>query len=148
MTELRQRMIACLPRQGLAERAQKMSVRAVRQLAEHSHQAPDLITEEALRQYFLYIKHVKKYSHSASTMALSGIQFCCAHTLHSDWTTLRLVRATRAAALGYPPLRGGHNARGANDARAGGNAESHLSCLLPLVTRVLGLGLSLLSNKY
>ena len=99
MTELRQRMIACLPRQGLAERAQKMSVRAVRQLAEDSHQAPDLITEEALRQYFLYIKHVKKYSRSASTMTLSGIQFCCAHTLHSDWTTLRLVRAPREQQL-------------------------------------------------
>ena len=35
---------------------------AVRQLAEHYHKSPDLITEEELRQYFLYIKNVKKYS--------------------------------------------------------------------------------------
>jgi hypothetical protein len=31
-------------------------------LADHYHKSPDLISEEELRQYFLYIKNVKKYS--------------------------------------------------------------------------------------
>jgi len=32
-------------------------VRAVRQLAEHYHKSPDQISEEELRQYFLYLKN-------------------------------------------------------------------------------------------
>ena len=34
---------------------------AVRQLAHHYHNSPNLITEEEIRQYFPYIKNVKKY---------------------------------------------------------------------------------------
>jgi len=52
MTELRKRMIECLQLRGLSERTQEAYVRAVRQLAEHYHRSPDLITEEELRQYF------------------------------------------------------------------------------------------------
>ena len=42
---------------------------AVRQLAEHYRKSPDLITEDELRQYFLYLKNVKKYSCVSSTIA-------------------------------------------------------------------------------
>ncbi len=50
MTELRKRMIEGLQLRGLSARPQEIDVRAVRQLAEHDHQSPDVITEEALRQ--------------------------------------------------------------------------------------------------
>ena len=99
MTELRQRMIECLQLRGLAERTQEMYVRAGRQLAEHYPTSPDFITEEELQQYFLYIKNVKHYSRSASTIALCGIKFFFEHTLHRDWTTLRFVRAPREKKL-------------------------------------------------
>jgi len=99
MTELRKRMIECLQLRGLSARTQEMYVRAVRQLAEHYHKSPDVITEEELRQYFLYIKNVKQYSRSASTIALCGIKFFFEHTLHRDWTTLRFVRAPREKKL-------------------------------------------------
>jgi integrase/recombinase XerD len=99
MTELRRRMIECLQLRGLSERTQDMYVRAVRQLAEHYRKSPDSITEEELRQYFLYIKHVKQYSRSASTIALCGIKCFFEHTLHRDWTTLRFVRAPREKKL-------------------------------------------------
>ncbi len=59
MTELRKRMIECLQLRGLSERTQEAYTRAVRQLAEHYHKSPDLMTEEELRQYFLFIKNVK-----------------------------------------------------------------------------------------
>jgi integrase/recombinase XerD len=58
-----------------------------------------LITEEELRQYFLHIKNIKKYSRSASTIALCGIKFFFEHTLQRDWTTLRFVRAPREKKL-------------------------------------------------
>jgi len=59
MTELRKRMIECLQLRGLSKRTQESHVRAVRQLAKHYHKSPELITEQDLRQYFLYIKNVK-----------------------------------------------------------------------------------------
>jgi Phage integrase, N-terminal SAM-like domain/Phage integrase family len=99
MTELRQRMIECLQLRGLSARTQEMSVRAVRQLAEPYHKSPDVITEEELRQDFLYIQHVKQYSRRASTIALCGIKFFFEQTLHRDWTTLRFVRAPREKKL-------------------------------------------------
>jgi len=99
MTDLRKRMIECLQRRGLSERTQEMYVRAVRPLAEPSRTSPDVITEEELRQSFLYLTHVKQYSRSASTIALCGSTCFCEYTLHSDGTTRSVVRAPRAKKL-------------------------------------------------
>jgi len=63
------------PTQRLVRRTQEAYVRAVRQLAEHYHKSPDLITEEELRQYFLCIKNLKHYSRKTSTIAICGIKF-------------------------------------------------------------------------
>jgi integrase/recombinase XerD len=71
----------------------------VRQLAEHYHKSPDVITAEELLQYCLYLKHVQQYSRSASTIALCGSKCFFEHTLHRDWTTLRFVRAPREKKL-------------------------------------------------
>jgi integrase/recombinase XerD len=70
MTELRKRMIESLQLRGLSERTQEACVRAVRQLAQHYKRSPDLVTEEELRQYFLYIKNVKKYARPTTTMGV------------------------------------------------------------------------------
>src|SRR5207249_11572320 len=75
MSELRQRMIECLQLRGLSARTQESYVRAVRQLAEHYHKSPALISEEELRQYFLFIKNVKHYARNTSTIASCGIKF-------------------------------------------------------------------------
>ncbi|MEK6325853.1 MAG: site-specific integrase [Acidobacteriota bacterium] len=99
MTELRKRMIECLQLRGLSERTQEAYVRAVRQLAEHYHKAPDLLSEEELRQYFQYIKNVKKYSRAASTIAICGIKFFYEKTLNRNWTTFTLVRAQKEKKL-------------------------------------------------
>ena len=64
----------------------------MRQLAEHYHQSPDLISEEELRQYFLYLKNVKHYSRSTATIAICGIKFFFERTLEKGWTTFSLVR--------------------------------------------------------
>src|SRR5437762_12178655 len=99
MTELRKRMIECLQLRGLSARTQESYVRAVRQLADHYHKSPDLITEEELRQYFLHIKNGKKYSRASSTIAICGFKFFYERTLHREFTTFKLVRATRAKEL-------------------------------------------------
>ena len=99
MSPLQQRMIEDIQLRGLSERTQEMSVRAVRQLAEHSHKSPARITEEELRDYFLSLKNVKHSSRSASTIALCGIKFFYEHTLKREWSTLTFVRAPREKKL-------------------------------------------------
>ena len=99
MTPLRQRMIEDLQLRGLSKKTQDAYVRAVRQLAEHYGKSPDRITEEELRQYFLYLKNVKRASRSACTIALCGIKFFYQHTLKREWVTFELVRPPREKKL-------------------------------------------------
>ena len=68
MTELQKRMIECLQLRGLSPRTQKAYLRAVRQLAEHYHKSPALITDEELRRYFLFLKNVKRYARPTMTI--------------------------------------------------------------------------------
>jgi hypothetical protein len=51
-------MIEDLQLRGMSARTEQMYVRAVRQLAQHYHKPPDQISDEELRQYFLYLKNV------------------------------------------------------------------------------------------
>jgi site-specific recombinase XerD len=96
---LQRRMIEDLQLAGMSVRTQQMYVRAVRQLAEHYKKSPDKITEEELRQYFLHIKNVKKWSRAGCTIALCGIKFFFERTLKLQWTTLALVRPPRQKTL-------------------------------------------------
>ena len=98
-THLRQRMIEDMQLRGLSERTQELYVRAVRQLAEHYGKSPEQISEEDLRQYFLYLKNVKQYSRSTSTVALCGIKFFYEHTLRREWPMLTLIRPPRERKL-------------------------------------------------
>lgn len=99
MTPLRKRLIDDLQLRGMGERTQQTYVRAVRQLSEHYNKSPDKITEEELRNYFLYTKNTKKWSRSTSTIAICGIKFFYKNTLRRNWTTLTFVRAKREKKL-------------------------------------------------
>ena len=99
MIEFKKRMIEDLQLRGLSETTQGMYVRAVRMLSEHYHKSPDQVTEEELRQYFLYLKNIRKYSRTASTIALCGIKFFFQQTLKQDWSTLTFIRAPREKKL-------------------------------------------------
>jgi hypothetical protein len=55
MTALRQRLLEDLQLRGYSAGTQQLYVRAVRQLAAHYGKSPADITEEELRQYFLYL---------------------------------------------------------------------------------------------
>jgi integrase/recombinase XerD len=92
-------MIEDLQLKGMSEPTQEAYARAVRHLAEYCHKPPNQITEEELRQYFLYPKNVKQYSRAASTIALCGIKFCYEQTLQRPWPTLTFVRPPREKKL-------------------------------------------------
>jgi site-specific recombinase XerD len=92
-------MIEDMQLRGLAERTQAAYVAAVRQLAEHYGKSPDQISDEELRQYFLYLTNEKKASSSAITIALCAIKFLYEQTVHQEWPTLTLVRPPRERKL-------------------------------------------------
>ena len=99
MTPLRQRMLEDMQLRGLSARTQECYVAAVRQFAEYFHTSPDRLTEEELRQYFLYLANDKKVARATATIALCGIRFFFEQTLRREWTTLRFVRPAREKKL-------------------------------------------------
>jgi site-specific recombinase XerD len=92
-------MIEDMQLRGFSARTQESYVTAVRQLADHYHTSPDRLTEENLRQYFLYLANEKKVARATATIALCGIKFLYEHTLQRDWPTLRFVRPPREKKL-------------------------------------------------
>ena len=99
MTPLRQRMLEDMQLRGLSARTQECYVAAVRQLAEHFHTSPAHLTEEQLRQYFLYLANEKHVARTTATIALCAIRFLYEQTLHQPWPTLRFVRPAPSTRL-------------------------------------------------
>ncbi len=89
MTPLQQRMIEDMQLRGFSARTQDCYVAAVRQLAGHYHRSPDQLTEEDLRQYFLYLANEKKVAR---------------HRYHRAVRDQVLLRADVAAALDHTTL--------------------------------------------
>jgi site-specific recombinase XerD len=85
-------MIEDMQLRGFSASTQEMYVRSVSQLSSYVHHSPDKVTEEELREYFLYLANEKKCSRSTATVALCGIKFFYQYTLRRDWPTLRLTR--------------------------------------------------------
>jgi integrase/recombinase XerD len=98
-TPLRQKLIEDMQLHGLSSRTQEVYVVAVRQLADHYGKSPDQISEEELRQYFLYLSQVKKVSPSTFQIALSAIKFFFEYTMQRQWATLELVKPIREKKL-------------------------------------------------
>ena len=92
MSRLRERMMEDMQLRGFSASTQEMYVRAVSQLSRYVHHSPDKVTEEELRQYFLYLTNEKQCSRSTATVALCGIKFFFQHTLRQDWPVLELLR--------------------------------------------------------
>jgi len=88
-------MIEDMQLRGLSERTQVVYVQVVRQLAEHYGKSPDIITEEDLREYFLYLKNNKGVAESTYGVALAGIKFIYRYTLRREIPTLDLIRPRR-----------------------------------------------------
>ena len=79
---------------GLSARTQEAYTRAVWQLAAYYQRSPAQLSDEDLRQYFLYLANEKKLARP-TTIALCGIKFFYEQTLKQPWPTLRFVRPAR-----------------------------------------------------
>jgi integrase/recombinase XerD len=68
-------------------------------LAQHFNRSPDTLSEEELRQYFVYVKTERHWSRSTMTQALCGIKFFYEQTLKREWSIFQIVRPGRSKAL-------------------------------------------------
>ena len=96
MTPLRQRMLEDMHLRGLSPNTQRRYVQAVRLFAEHFGTSPAQLTEEHLRQYFLYLRNDKRVSRSTSTVTLCALKFLYERTLHRSWPILEFIRPPRS----------------------------------------------------
>jgi integrase/recombinase XerD len=92
MTSLRHRMLEDLQLRGLAPTTQQCYLDAVRQLAHHYRRPPDQLSDEELRQYFLFLLNEKKVAESTFRIHLYGIRFLYERTLQRPWPVFDLVR--------------------------------------------------------
>ena len=99
MTPLRQRMCEDMQLRGLAPRTQDCYVRAVLQFARHYRKSPDLVTEDELRAYFLYLINEKHVAPGTVATALGAIKFLFVHTLQRPWPVLDFVLPRKPRAL-------------------------------------------------
>lgn len=75
MTELRQKMIRAMDLRNLSENSKLAYLRAVTGLAKHYRKSPDMITEEMIEDYLLYLKNQKGRAPSGIHSDLTGLKF-------------------------------------------------------------------------
>lgn len=99
MTELRHRMIQDMQLHGFAPKTQKCYVSVVKGLAKHYGRSPDLLSEEDIRNFFLYLINEKKAARSTVVIYLSGIKFFFEKTLQRPWPVFKLLKPAKSKKL-------------------------------------------------
>jgi len=99
MTELRLRMIEDMKLNGLSEGTQRVYVDAIRALAKHYRRSPELLTEQEIRQYFVYLEKEKCFARGTIRLRIFAIKFLYSKTLRRHWPVLELIRLKRSKKL-------------------------------------------------
>ena len=81
MSALRRRMLEDMRLNGLSPKTQQSYVGAVARLARHYGRSPDLLGEEDIRRFFLYLKDERHASDSTLNVYFNGIRFFFEKTL-------------------------------------------------------------------
>ena len=78
----------------IGPRTEQSYLACVRHLAEHYGQSPETVDVEQIRQYFIYLKTVKRVARQTATQALCAIKLFWEKTLQRQWPAeVQLVRA-------------------------------------------------------
>jgi len=99
MTELRRRMLEDMQLRGLAKNTQQSYMDSVRILAKYYNRRPDQLSEEEIRNFFLYLIKEKRVCESTVGIYLHGIKFFFEKTLKRQWPILNLIRAQKRKKL-------------------------------------------------
>jgi len=92
--------IKALQLAGMCDRTQTCYARAVRQLIEHyDNKDPHTITEQQLKDYFLYRRNISKWSPATLRICYSGLRFFFMHVLQKKWPVFVYLNAKRDKSL-------------------------------------------------
>ena len=97
--KLYQQMSDDLHLAGHSQRTHDGYLRAVRQLADYCQQAPDQITEEGLRRFFLHLKNERHFAYGSLRVAYSGVKFFYTRTCKRQWETLATMKLQNVQSL-------------------------------------------------
>ncbi len=92
-------MVEDMKLNGLSEGTQRAYVDVVRALAKHYRRSPELLSEEELRQYFVYLEKEKCLARSTVRLHIFAIKFLYSKTLHRNWPLLNLIRIKKSKKL-------------------------------------------------
>lgn len=96
---LRQRLSEDLHLTGKAKRTHDGYIRAVRQLSDFAQTAPDQVTEQQVRQFFLHLKNDRQFAYGSLRVALSGVKFFYTHTCKRDWEIIKMLKLRNITTL-------------------------------------------------
>jgi len=99
MKSILQRTTVNLKLAGYSPRTVEAYSYHVKKFLEYFNKEPNLITEDEIKQYFLFLKYKKKLSGSASAQAISGIKFMYQKTLDMDFKVFGIVKNPRGKKL-------------------------------------------------
>jgi len=99
MTPLRRRMLDDMKLRDLAPKTQDAYLHAVASLAKYYARSPDLLNEEEVRQYFLYLIDERKLSPSTIRQHLCGVKLLFEVTLGRKWGVFGLTQPKRGRKL-------------------------------------------------
>ncbi len=95
----RARMLEDMRLRDLRPRTQEGYALAVRLFLDWTKQEPEMLTEEVVRAYFLYLRDDKKQAPSSINIAVCALRFFFTHTLQRDWPVFDLLRVNKPRKL-------------------------------------------------
>lgn len=95
MSPLRHRMIEEMQLRGFSEATQKSYVHVVRRLAVYYDLSPDQLTDNEIRQYYLYLRNEKQLAWSSLQVTIQALRFFYEQTLKRKLPILEVLRTRR-----------------------------------------------------
>lgn len=95
MTPLRQRMIEDMQLRNLAPVTQRNYIAHVAAYAQFFRTSPEVLDQEAVREYLLYLLHERKLSPEGVNQQVSALKFLYLTTLEMPWNDVDFPRVKR-----------------------------------------------------
>jgi integrase/recombinase XerD len=99
ISALQKRMVEDMCLHRFSTRTQDSYVRSVSGLAKYYMRSPDLISEEEIRRYFVYLTCERKLARATVNIAICGIKFFYEKTLKHDWSLTGVPMPKRSKSL-------------------------------------------------
>lgn len=98
-TTWHEQMDKALQVSGKSGKTRNAYVRTMRMLVEHYNKSPDKITEDELRDYFVFRQDKSRWAPATMRICFTGIKFFYQHVLRQEWHLLEILKTKRERRL-------------------------------------------------